>query len=149
MKRILCLLLILSLLTMPVCAAAGARDMLDPRERLIYDYLKENILLVANGELLSTRFEAGSAVLRQWEQQGMEITFPAGSDTSTADLTRQFLAQFSMPDIMEALLHDLSYDLSWYDKTAGAGCFASISRVTDGDTATVSRLRITKPQVAA
>ena len=149
MKRILSLLLILALLTMPVCAAAGARDMLDSKEQLIYDYLKENILLVANGELLSTRFEAGSAVLRQWEQNGMQITFPADSDTSTAALTQQFLAQFSISDIVEALLHDLPYDLYWYDKTAGAGCFVSVSRTTDGDTATVSRLRITMPLVAA
>ena len=82
--RLLSLLLTLALLlgvcVLPASAAQAqssvlvGRSVLTDNEKIVYDYLKENIDLVAAGTLTSSVFTLYGPTLQDWQKQGFKIT---------------------------------------------------------------------------
>ena len=56
-------------------AGTAGRAMLTEKEQLVYDFLKENIDLAADGKQSSSVFTLDAAALRAWEQKGIQITW--------------------------------------------------------------------------
>lgn len=88
----------------------SARDQLSDNDKYMYDWLKSNIVSIANGVEASSRFYAESSLIGTWTN----IT-----KSFTSDHINQFFAQFDHQNIMEALLQDCPYELYWFDKASG------------------------------
>lgn len=104
--------------------ASAGRSMLTQKEQLVYDSLKEQIELAADGKLSSSVFTLDAAALQAWEKQGIQITWTKddfGSNTisSVSLVYERFFAQFDLAKVLEALVHDCPYSLYWFDKSAG------------------------------
>ena len=105
-------------------AGTAGRATLTEKEQLVYDFLKENINLAAEGKQDSSVFTLDAAALRAWEQKGIQITwtkedFGAETISNVSLVYERFFAQFDLAKVLEALVHDDPYSLYWFDKSAG------------------------------
>ena len=105
-------------------SASAGRSVLTDKEKIVYNYLKENIEAVAAGTKSSTVFALDSKALQEWEKHGIKITwtnedFGAKTISDVSLVYDAFFAQFDLSRIVEALLQDCPYSLYWFDKTAG------------------------------
>ena len=106
--------------------AAQMADKLAPIERRTYDYLKDIIIKIANGDLSSSSVDipcsilTGSDRLEYTAQElGVDAFVKYGVITAEAsDAITNFL-KVDISSVINALLADCPYELFWYDKTAG------------------------------
>lgn len=109
-----------------------ARDELTTKGQLLYDFIKENITRVANGEVASTTFIIDEETLADWSTNyGVKATWTnaeLGLDEFREDtlnqeilmeISNQFWDQFDFHEVFTAMLHDCPYELYWFDKTVG------------------------------
>lgn len=94
------------------------RGRLNEAEQEIYDILKAKIETVASSGGKTEFAVSGTSKLKmEWtgsELQDLGIT-------STDQVKAEFLKQFSLDDILQALLGDCPFDLYWFDKTKTGG----------------------------
>lgn len=145
----LSIVLLSCLLLLPILALGAGADRPDPvptgyayaqlnnNEKLIYQYLREQLTAVAEGSLESTKFEVPSDVLAEWEASGLRLTFTerdaVEGNFSQGIASDLFVAQFSYKNITTALVHDCPFELYWYDKTVGSSFGISIQTERLGD----------------
>lgn len=89
----------------------AAREQLSSADKAMYDWLKENIALVANGSRTKTYFTADSFELASW---GVDVAF-------SSDALNKFIAQFNFTMVADALIYDCPYEFYWFDKTSEYG----------------------------
>ena len=116
-------------------ASATAEEQLSELPAKLYDFLKSQITLVANGTNSSTKFSISSETLDDWGAQRVW----AGKTLSA--ISNDFYNQFEISKVIYALLHDLPYELYWFDKTEGYS--NSISGTNSSVEATVKTLFMT------
>ncbi len=90
-----------------------ARNSLNKRGKRLYDYLKENILLVASGKSSSTEFPITYQQIIDWSGAGVY------TGSSAKNAFQQFSQEFQIDMVIDALLNDCPYDLYWFDKVNG------------------------------
>lgn len=106
-------------------ASAGQGARLEGLDRAIYNKLKSEIILVANGEKTSTAFEISVDELgfekTEWtaEELGVEAIIEDGDFSPEAVEAISAMLDFDLYAIMQALLADCPYELYWYDKVSG------------------------------
>jgi len=151
-RRLLCMLLLLSLLM--ACAttvlagetpARFAGDSLTGNDRAIYDFLKDHIVRVANGEESLTVFELPLTELGlagPWTAEDLGVpalVVDGGIPDNVVAAMQQKLAH-NERWILEALICDYPYEMFWHDKTAGvlSGLQAGITVTYVGDVQKIS-----------
>lgn len=103
--------------------STNARNNLSGVPAKLYDFLAGEIKKVASGEENNSRFE-----LHEDDMQaiGAKNTWTAAelgvnniNQTIANSCFEQFYAQFELESVVKALLHDMPYELYWFDKTTG------------------------------
>ncbi len=93
----------------------------------LYEYLKTKIGEIADGT-------TGSAVITfDPEELGAQATF---NDMSSDAAWAEFIEQFNMSAVFDALLHDCPYEFYWFDKTTGMSYGCSMSATGSAPTYT-------------
>lgn len=130
------LFMILSLSLTPVSAntdpspfsatqAGYAGERLEGIPRLFYNYLREQVTKIADGELTSTRLQLDNATLdawgvkRVWTREELGVSSITEASVDMTQLFRTFMQQLQLDLVIDCLLHDCPYELYWYDKTVG------------------------------
>ena len=94
----------------------AARENLNAIEQAIYDALKAQIETVAvSGGSTVFAISGISNLKTTWTNEELGVT----SIDDSAAVDAAFAGQFSMDNIVTALLNDCPFDLYWYDKTVG------------------------------
>lgn len=90
---------------------------LNHNQQTMYNFLSNNIKKVISGETQSTSFIINSQTLSDWEvkTQWFNTDFDV-SEINFEDVKQAFLDQFNIDLVTNALLHDLPYELFWFDK---------------------------------
>ncbi len=104
---------------------ASAREQLSEAEKSLYDFLKDEIEDVADGEEAVTVFTADEDELSEWNAKNewtlKDLGVTALTDGNVNILVQKmaddFFAQFNIMKVINAFLSDCPYDLYWYDKT--------------------------------
>lgn len=121
---VLLLVVIACILPTISASAASAEDRLDGFNEQMYNFLKTEIIAVANGEKTSTEFQiSDSNGILKWtkEDLGVSAIISGGSFTAEAlnAVNEKFDQCFDFERINNALMAELPYELFWYDKTKG------------------------------
>lgn len=111
-----------------------ARDQLPEKHQKLYDYLKENIALLASGESDYAVITISRALLEAW---GFPVYFTA---ENTAAVFDAFLRELNASSVLTALLLDCPYELYWYDKVAGCTTPVGVTPLEENEFR-LSRLR--------
>ena len=121
------MLFLLCVLILPASAeaevgAAGKR--LDGNTQKIYLALRDQITAVANGTRESAKFTVDRDTMEEWgvklDWSAAELGVGAIDETTALATLDLFWSQFADIEILtNALLHDLPFELYWYDKTEG------------------------------
>ena len=96
------------------------RNALDEKQTVIYNYLKEKIMLIADGSLSSTSFDLANdigydSLSYTAEELGVSANVSGGSITEEANnAMRQ-----KVITLLGTLLLDIPYHLYWFDKETG------------------------------
>ena len=112
----------------------SAGDALEGTNKVVYDYLSEQIRQVAAGNVTQTQFFVYAKDLgldQIWTAKDLHVDYiwedtmgPNGTlTTNISTATREALQErldFDLDHIMNALIFDYPYELYWYDKTYGA-----------------------------
>ena len=102
-----------------------ARGRLNTIEKRFYDVLKGRIETVAaNGGSTVFSLSPVKGLKTSWKNTQLGVS----SISNTAIVERAFLSQFSLKDLIDALLTDCPFDLYWYDKTQGVRMSYMITR---------------------
>ena len=105
-----------------------AENMLDSKSKSLYGALKEEILDVTNGSQSTTVFEIPSS---QLSADGVKTSWKSNEMGGVAfdsnNVFNLFINQFDLNKTITALMHDMPYELFWFDKTAGYLYTARIS----------------------
>lgn len=116
-----------------VTFGTAARENLNAAEQAIYDAMKAEIEAVAaNGGSTEFIFASVPGLKMEWTREELGVE----SIEDVTEAKAQFDAQFSLHNIITALLSDCPYDLYWYDKTVGGSMNYSMGRsgISSGDT---------------
>ena len=132
MHRRFCVLLLLAclLLACSTCAFAketdhiSAGDALEGTDKAVYDYLSQQIVLVAAGEVTSTQFAVSAADLgldQVWTAQdlGMEHIWEDSHISETAHAALEEKMDLDLEHVIDALVFDYPYELYWFNKIIG------------------------------
>ena len=102
--------------------STNARNNLSGVPAKLYDFLAGEIKKVASGEENNSRFELHEDELEALGAKFVYTNEDFGKQYIDADeVGEPFYAQFEFESVVNALLHDMPYELYWFDKTAGYG----------------------------
>lgn len=119
----LALALAIVLLPAPAFAAAAdgsAGSRLTGVDREIYEYLKSEIIQVAQGKRTSTEFRIPSLDSLNWTREELGLT-EGSQDNVLAKLKEKFSQNVHMRQIYNCLSADLPYDLFWKNNRYSVG----------------------------
>ena len=109
---------------------AEARENLTPMNQAIYELMAERIKAIAAGTLNSTVItisidelveKCGGTLKKSWtaEELGVEELVVNGKITEAAVKAAREKVNYSLHNVIEALLADFPYELYWYNKVKG------------------------------
>lgn len=102
--------------------STNARNTLSGVPAKLYDYLAEEIKKVASGEENNSRFELHEDDMQAIGAKYVYTNEDFGKQSISSDeIGDPFFAQFELESVVTALLHDMPYELYWFDKTTGYG----------------------------
>lgn len=94
----------------------------------LYDYLESKFVNIANGTSNSAKFVLSNSEFSQWQVTTSWTAQSLNKSTITLnDVSGLFLEQFDLSLVIDSLLHDLPYELYWFDKTVGYSYVISAS----------------------
>ena len=114
-------------------ASVEAREQLGANDKNIYDFLKNKIEKVANGEISSTTFEINKDAFDKWGFKNSWTAEELGIVKEDSESENQYLQRvgnaafgefnknFNTSQIISAILADCPYDLYWFDKSETGG----------------------------
>ncbi|MBE5757713.1 MAG: hypothetical protein E7345_02135 [Clostridiales bacterium] len=95
-------------------------DNLNENPKELYDHLKPKLISIGKGELEETTIIIESEDVSQWKVKKTWTKEDLGvSELTISDVQKAFLEELEVSTVITALLHDLPYDLYWFDKTQG------------------------------
>ncbi|MDY5627345.1 MAG: hypothetical protein SPF92_07080 [Clostridia bacterium] len=110
-----------------------AREQLGANDKNIYDFLKNKIEKVANGEISSTTFKINKDAFDKWGFKNSWTAEELGIVKEDSESENQYLQRvgnaafrefnknFNTSQIISAILADCPYDLYWFDKSKTGG----------------------------
>ncbi|MCI5971127.1 MAG: hypothetical protein MRZ29_08355, partial [Oscillospiraceae bacterium] len=127
-------------------ASVEAREQLGANDKNIYDFLKNKIEKVANGEMSSTTFEINKEIFEKWGFKNSWTAKELGIVKNDSEAENEYLQRvanaafgefnknFNISQILNAIIDDCPYDLYWFDKSetggiASGGYTQSINRI--------------------
>lgn len=114
-------------------ASVEAREQLGAKDKNIYDFLKNKIEKVANGEMSSTTFEINKDAFEKWGFKNSWTAEELGIVKEDSESENQYLQRvcnaafgefnknFNISRIINAIIDDCPYDLYWFDKSETGG----------------------------
>lgn len=112
----------------PVSTTSSAKIKLNSHAQNLYDYLATKIKSVANGTEDETSFTIPKSTLTSWGVKTKWTAADAGQPTITKEEAFSlFMEQFTVSKLLSALLHDLPFEMFWFNKTEGISQLASIT----------------------
>ena len=114
-------------------ASVEAREQLGANDKNIYDFLKNKIEKVANGEISSTTFKINKDAFDKWGFKNSWTAEELGIVKEDSESENQYLQRvgnaafgefnknFNTSQIISAILADCPYDLYWFDKSKTGG----------------------------
>lgn len=124
-------------------ASVEAREQLGANDKNIYDFLKNKIEKVANGEISSTTFEINKDAFDKWGFKNSWTAEELGIVKEDSESENQYLQRvgnaafgefnknFNTSQIISAILADCPYDLYWFDKSETGGIASGGYTVSD------------------
>ena len=111
-----------------VSTSSSAKIQLNSHAQNLYDFLVTKLKTVANGTEDETSFTIQKSTLTSW---GVKTRWTA-SDVEKPTISKQeafslFMEQFTVSKLLSAILHDLPFEMFWFNKTEGISQLASIS----------------------
>ena len=103
----------------------------------LYSRIKADILKIAKGERTSTVLHLDDYVQEIGATNVYTVATADANNIAGAKLN-EFYAQFELGKFTTVLLHDLPYDMFWFDKTVGLRYNASIGGSSSGSTVELS-----------
>jgi len=105
-------------------AGVSAGNRLSGIDKQIYDYLKEQIIKIAEGKTASTEISLNSfADDLRWTKEELGVSTIAFGGSITAIASAAFREKLydtiDIDSIIQRLLADCAYELFWYDKVSG------------------------------
>ena len=117
------------------------RDQLPPQSQQIYDFLKEDLRQVADGVQTYTCFTYGIKIMAR--ELGLSQMWYVDNQNYLRPVPEleQFISEnYVLPDLLDAVLTDLPYELYWFDKTNTpqnpGGCWGGVNPTADRDPGT-------------
>jgi len=122
---------------------AFAKQELNTNEQHLYSYLVAKIEEIAKGEESSTTIVVNESSFISWGLKTAYVKEDVGTkDFNGNTVANMFLNQFDFDLILSALIHDLPYELYWFDKTSNYQTKINIETITQG--ATLSQVNISE-----
>ena len=107
----------------------NARERLSDNDKKLYDHLKENIALIANGTSQSSTISLSTDTLNSWgvKTKWTNTDLSVEYITDSSIVSDLFWKQFDVSAVESALLFDCPYEFYWFDKTQGFSWGTSLS----------------------
>lgn len=97
-----------------------AKNQLNTAAKNLYDYLADKFIKISNGELSSSKFEIDKDTLNSMGIKTSWTNTELNKSTiSINDVEPLFFEQLELTNLLLAIMHDMPYELYWFDKTIG------------------------------
>lgn len=99
-----------------------AKQELNEKGKKLYEFLSSEIADIAKGEESLTSITINSETLESWGVKKVYTKAEVGEvNFNNSKINELFFNQFDFSLVISALLHDLPYELYWFDKTSTGG----------------------------